>query len=116
MDRSALILDIFAPEGQESRRQATGRAGPVAASFHPTGQGWTHLERQKGGIGLRGPGEKQLETDRRLLGERVKMLKGRLAGLERQRAVRRRARERRDVLTVSWSAIPTPASRHSLMP
>jgi 50S ribosomal subunit-associated GTPase HflX len=54
-----------------------------------------------GGIGLRGPGEKQLETDRRLLGERVKLLKDRLAKLERQRSVRRRARERRDVLSVS---------------
>jgi GTP-binding protein HflX len=64
-------------------------------------RGWTHLERQKGGIGLRGPGEKQLETDRRLLGERVKLLKSRLATLERQRAVRRRARERREVLTIS---------------
>lgn len=61
----------------------------------------THLERQKGGIGLRGPGEKQLETDRRLLGNRVKMLKSRLAQIEKQRKVRRRARERRDVLSVS---------------
>src|SRR5690606_40447359 len=64
-------------------------------------RGWTHLERQKGGIGLRGPGEKQLETDRRLLGNRVKMLKSRLAQIEKQRKVRRRARERRDVLSVS---------------
>jgi GTP-binding protein HflX len=64
-------------------------------------RGWTHLERQKGGIGLRGPGEKQLETDRRLLGKRVSLLKDRLKQLERQRAVRRRARTRREVLAVS---------------
>jgi GTP-binding protein HflX len=64
-------------------------------------RGWTHLERQKGGIGLRGPGEKQLETDRRLLGKRVALLKDRLKQLERQRKVRRRARSRAEVLSVS---------------
>ena len=64
-------------------------------------RGWTHLERQKGGIGLRGPGETQLETDRRLLGKRVALLKERLALFERQRNVRRRARSRAEVLSVS---------------
>ena len=64
-------------------------------------RGWTHLERQKGGIGLRGPGETQLETDRRLLGKRVALLKERLKQLERQRAVQRRARTRRELLSVS---------------
>jgi len=64
-------------------------------------RGWTHLERQKGGIGLRGPGETQLETDRRLLGKRVAMLKEKLRIHERQRAVRRRSRNRNDVLSVS---------------
>ena len=64
-------------------------------------RGWTHLERQKGGIGLRGPGETQLETDRRLLGKRVKLLKERLHKLERQRGVQRKARTRGDVLNVS---------------
>jgi GTP-binding protein HflX len=64
-------------------------------------RGWTHLERQKGGIGLRGPGETQLETDRRLLGKRVKLLKERLVVLDRQRSVRRRSRERRPMMTVS---------------
>jgi GTP-binding protein HflX len=64
-------------------------------------RGWTHLERQKGGIGLRGPGETQLETDRRLLGIRVRLLKGRLARLERQRGVQRKARGRGDLLNVS---------------
>jgi GTP-binding protein HflX len=64
-------------------------------------RGWTHLERQKGGIGLRGPGEKQLETDRRLLGQRVAVLKDKLKQLERQRQVRRRARVKSGVLSVS---------------
>jgi GTP-binding protein HflX len=64
-------------------------------------RGWSHLERQKGGIGLRGPGETQLETDRRLLGKRVKVLKDRLLRLQQQRAIQRRARRRGTVLSVS---------------
>jgi GTP-binding protein HflX len=64
-------------------------------------RGWTHLERQKGGIGLRGPGETQLETDRRLLGKRVKLLRERLRKLERQRGVQGRSRLRNEVLRVS---------------
>jgi GTP-binding protein HflX len=64
-------------------------------------RGWTHLERQKGGIGLRGPGETQLETDRRLIGDRVKQLKLRLDKLTRQRATQRRARQRNATFAVS---------------
>jgi GTP-binding protein HflX len=64
-------------------------------------RGWTHLERQKGGIGLRGPGETQLETDRRLLGQRVKALKARLVRMRKQRHTRRKGRARREVLSVS---------------
>jgi GTP-binding protein HflX len=64
-------------------------------------RGWTHLERQRGGIGLRGPGETQLETDRRLIGQRVKQLKQKLATLARQRDNRRRARTRSGSLNVS---------------
>ena len=64
-------------------------------------RGWTHLERQKGGIGLRGPGETQLETDRRLLGVRVKLLREKLEKLQRQREVQRRARNRGRVFSVS---------------
>lgn len=101
VDRSALILDIFALRAKSHEGKLQVELAQLQHLSTRLVRGWTHLERQKGGIGLRGPGEKQLETDRRLLGERVKMLKGRLAGLERQRAVRRRARERRDVLTVS---------------
>ncbi|WP_374493580.1 GTPase HflX [Zoogloea sp.] len=101
VDRSALILDIFALRAKSHEGKLQVELAQLQHLSTRLVRGWTHLERQKGGIGLRGPGEKQLETDRRLLGERVKMLKGRLAGLERQRAVRRRARERRDVLTIS---------------
>jgi GTP-binding protein HflX len=101
VDRSALILDIFALRAKSHEGKLQVELAQLQHLSTRLVRGWTHLERQKGGIGLRGPGEKQLETDRRLLGERVKMLKGRLAVLERQRAVRRRARERRDVLSVS---------------
>jgi len=101
VDRSALILDIFALRAKSHEGKLQVELAQLQHLSTRLVRGWTHLERQKGGIGLRGPGEKQLETDRRLLGERVKMLKGRLAALERQRAVRRRARERRDVLSVS---------------
>lgn len=101
IDRSALILDIFALRAKSHEGKLQVELAQLQHLSTRLVRGWTHLERQKGGIGLRGPGEKQLETDRRLLGERVKLLKGRLAQLERQRAVRRRARERREILTVS---------------
>ncbi|WP_374483321.1 GTPase HflX [Zoogloea sp.] len=101
IDRSALILDIFALRAKSHEGKLQVELAQLQHLSTRLVRGWTHLERQKGGIGLRGPGEKQLETDRRLLGERVKLLKSRLAQLERQRGVRRRARERRDVLTVS---------------
>ncbi|HBO91991.1 MAG TPA: GTPase HflX, partial [Gammaproteobacteria bacterium] len=64
-------------------------------------RGWTHLERQKGGIGLRGPGETQLETDRRLLRARVKYIQQRLQKVRKQRDQGRRARRRAEVPTVS---------------
>jgi GTP-binding protein HflX len=63
--------------------------------------GWTHLERQKGGIGLRGPGETQLETDRRLIAQRVKLLRGRLSRVARSRATQSRTRRRASVRTVA---------------
>jgi GTP-binding protein HflX len=64
-------------------------------------RGWTHLERQRGGVGMRGPGEKQLETDRRLIGLRVKALRERLAKLGKQRRTQRRSRGRQNVLSVA---------------
>lgn len=101
IDRTALILDIFALRARSHEGKLQVELAQLQHLSTRLVRGWTHLERQKGGIGLRGPGEKQLETDRRLLGGRVKLLKSRLAQIEKQRRVRRRARERNDALTVS---------------
>jgi GTP-binding protein HflX len=101
IDRTALILDIFAQRARSHEGKLQVELAQLEHLSTRLVRGWTHLERQKGGIGLRGPGEKQLETDRRLLGNRVKLLKLQLAQLAKQRKVRRRARERRDVLSVS---------------
>jgi GTP-binding protein HflX len=101
IDRSSLILDIFAQRAKSHEGKLQVELAQLQHLATRLVRGWTHLERQKGGIGLRGPGETQLETDRRLLGKRVKTLKDRLEQLERQRAVRRRARTRREMLAVS---------------
>jgi GTP-binding protein HflX len=101
IDRTALILDIFALRAKSHEGKLQVELAQLSHLATRLVRGWTHLERQKGGIGLRGPGETQLETDRRLLGARVKLLESRLARLEKQRRTRRRARERRDVLSVS---------------
>ena len=101
VDRTALILDIFALRAKSHEGKLQVELAQLSHLATRLVRGWTHLERQKGGIGLRGPGETQLETDRRLLGDRVKMLKSRLAKIERQRSTRRRTRERRDVFSVS---------------
>ncbi len=101
IDRTSLILDIFALRAKSHEGKLQVELAQLEHLATRLVRGWTHLERQKGGIGLRGPGETQLETDRRLLGHRVKTLKERLAQFERQRKTRRRARERRDVPTVS---------------
>ncbi len=101
IDRTALILDIFAQRARSFEGKLQVELAQLEHMSTRLVRGWTHLERQKGGIGLRGPGEKQLETDRRLLGKRVKLLKERLALLARQRGVRRRARGRNELLAVS---------------
>ena len=101
VDRSSLILDIFAQRARSHEGKLQVELAQLQHLATRLVRGWTHLERQKGGIGLRGPGETQLETDRRLLGKRVSLLKERLKLLERQRQVRRRGRDRREVLTVS---------------
>lgn len=101
IDRTSLILDIFALRAQSAEGKLQVELAQLEHLATRLVRGWTHLERQKGGIGLRGPGEKQLETDRRLLGVRVKALKERLARLDRQREVQRKARRRSDVLNVS---------------
>ena len=101
VDRDSLILDIFAQRAKSHEGKLRVELAQLQHMATRLVRGWTHLERQKGGIGLRGPGETQLETDRRLLGKRVKVLKDRLKQLERQRAVRRKARMRREMLAVS---------------
>ena len=101
VNRTSLILDIFALRAQSSEGKLQVELAQLNHLATRLVRGWTHLERQKGGIGLRGPGETQLETDRRLLGKRVKLLRERLHRLERQRIVQRKARMRSEMLTVS---------------
>ena len=101
IDRTTLILDIFAQRAKNHEGQIQVELAQLRHLATRLVRGWTHLERQKGGIGLRGPGETQLETDRRLLGKRVKLLEERLLRLGRQRGVQRRARDRAGVFSVS---------------
>jgi GTP-binding protein HflX len=101
IDRSRLILDIFALRAQSAEGKLQVELAQLEHLSTRLVRGWTHLERQRGGIGLRGPGETQLETDRRLLGNRVKLLKTRINRLSRQRGVQRKARLKGDVLNVS---------------
>lgn len=101
IDRTRLILDIFAQRAQSAEGKLQVELAQLDHLATRLVRGWTHLERQKGGIGLRGPGETQLETDRRLLGKRVKLLKERMSRLDRQRSVQRKARARGEQLSVS---------------
>jgi len=101
IDRVSLILDIFAQRARSHEGKLQVELAQLEHLATRLVRGWTHLERQKGGIGLRGPGETQLETDRRLLGKRVKVLKEKLAIVRRQREVQRRARRRAQVFSVA---------------
>jgi GTP-binding protein HflX len=101
LDRTTLILDLFAQRARTHEGKLQVELAQLRHLSTRLVRGWTHLERQKGGIGLRGPGETQLETDRRLLGERIRHLKTRLVKVRRQRAENRRARQRREVPVAS---------------
>ena len=101
VDRTSLILDIFAQRAKSHEGKVQVELAQLERLSTRLVRGWTHLERQKGGVGLRGPGETQLETDRRLIGKRVKSLKERLQKLGRQRHTQRRARSRNAVFSVS---------------
>ncbi len=101
LDRTGLILDIFAQRARSFEGKLQVELAQLQHLSTRLVRGWTHLERQKGGIGLRGPGETQLETDRRLIGARIKALGQRLTRLRRQRAQGRRARRRAEVPAVS---------------
>ena len=92
LDRNALILDIFAQRARSHEGKLEVELAQLRHLSSRLVRGWTHLERQKGGIGLRGPGETQLETDRRLLGERVRVLSRRLEKLQLQRETGRQRR------------------------
>jgi GTP-binding protein HflX len=101
LDRTGLILDIFAQRARSHEGKLQVELAQLDHLATRLVRGWTHLERQKGGIGLRGPGETQLETDRRLLRERVKNLNRRLEKVRAQRLSRRKARHKIPIPTVS---------------
>jgi len=101
LDRTGLILDIFAQRARSHEGQLQVELAQLRHLSTRLVRGWTHLERQKGGIGMRGPGETQLETDRRLIGHRIRTLKSRLEKVQRQREQGRRARKKADIPTVS---------------
>jgi len=101
LDRTGLILDIFAQRARSFEGKLQVELAQLRHLSTRLVRGWTHLERQRGGIGLRGPGETQLETDRRLVGERITRLRQRLEHVDQQRSHGRRARARAEVPTVS---------------
>ncbi len=101
VDRAGLILDIFAQRARSFEGKLQVELAQLRHMSTRLVRGWTHLERQKGGIGLRGPGETQLETDRRLLGLRIRHLSQRLEKVSRKRALGRSARTRAEIPTIS---------------
>ncbi|KGK13169.1 ribosome rescue GTPase HflX [Vibrio navarrensis] len=101
IDRTGLILDIFAQRARTHEGKLQVELAQLRHISTRLIRGWTHLERQKGGIGLRGPGETQLETDRRLLRERIKAILRRLEKVSKQREQGRRARNRAEIPTLS---------------
>lgn len=100
LDRTSLILDIFAQRAATREGKLQVELAQLRHLSTRLVRGWTHLERQKGGIGLRGPGETQLETDRRLIGQRIKHLRQRLQRVSAQRDVRRKSRRKVPIPTV----------------
>jgi GTPase len=101
LDRTGLILDIFAQRARTHEGKLQVELAQLEYMSTRLIRGWTHLERQKGGIGLRGPGETQLETDRRLLRARIKAIHKRLDKVRSQRSQNRRARSRAEIPSVS---------------
>lgn len=101
VDRTRLILDIFAQRARSFEGKLQVELAQLRHLSTRLVRGWTHLERQRGGIGLRGPGETQLETDRRLLADRIRQIRLRLEHVDRQREQGRRARRKADLATVS---------------
>ena len=101
VDRTGIILDIFAQRARTHEGHLQVELAQLDYMSTRLVRGWTHLERQKGGIGMRGPGETQLETDRRLLAARIKTIKARLEKVRKQRDQGRKSRVKADVPTIS---------------
>ncbi len=101
VDRNSLILDIFAQRAQSFEGKLQVELAQLQHLSTRLIRGWTHLERQKGGLGLRGPGETQLETDRRLIGIRIRQIKRRLEKVDRQRHQSRTSRNKAEIPTVA---------------
>lgn len=101
LDRTGLILDIFAQRARSHEGKLQVELAQLRHMASRLVRGWSHLERQKGGIGLRGPGETQLEMDRRMLGTRIKQLERRLRKVRQQRSQGRQARKKRELPAVS---------------
>jgi GTP-binding protein HflX len=101
VDRVALILDIFALRAKSHEGKLQVELAQLQHLSTRLTRMWSHLERQRGGIGMRGPGESQLEMDRRMIGDKVRLLRSRLDRVQRQRTTQRRARSRGNTLSVS---------------
>jgi len=101
LDRAGLILDIFSQRARSFEGQLQVELAQLRHLSTRLVRGWTHLERQKGGIGLRGPGETQLESDRRMIGGRIRQLKSRLDQVDARRTMNRQNRVRAEVPTVA---------------
>ncbi|PHM23883.1 ribosome rescue GTPase HflX [Xenorhabdus ehlersii] len=113
VDRTGVILDIFAQRARTHEGKLQVELAQLRHLSTRLVRGWTHLERQKGGIGLRGPGETQLESDRRMLRDKIKQILGRLNKVEKQREQGRQARNKADIPTVSFVGY-TNAGKSSL--
>ncbi len=112
VDRSGLILDIFASRARSAQAKTQVELAQLQYLRSRLTRAWTHLERQKGGIGMRGPGETQIETDRRLIGRRIAVLKDQLDRIDRQRTTQRKGRtEQTRVALVGY----TNAGKSTLM-
>lgn len=112
LDRSGLILDIFAARARTATAKAQVEIAQLDYLLTRLTRQWTHLSRQKGGIGTKGPGEKQIETDRRLISKRISVLKAKLERIDRQRTTQRKARE--EIFRVSLVGY-TNAGKSTLM-
>src|SRR5690606_25408867 len=92
IDRSSLILDIFAARAQTAQAKTQVELAQMQYMLPRLRGLWTHLERQKGGIGMRGPGEKEIETDRRIIRDKIALLKGKLEKIDQQSITQRKNR------------------------